>query len=170
MSNVEYARCIIVVGHGAPPSDFPRDRVSRLKALEGQRRARGAPMSDEERALDAEVRAWPRTPATDPYAAGFESLVQAVRAQVPGVHVALAYNEFCGPSLEACAAQIIEQGARQIDIVPSMLTPGGVHAEVEIPETIEALRAEHPGVTFRYAWPFDLAQVAALLIGALPKP
>jgi len=56
-----------------------------------------------------------------------------------------------------------------IDIVASMLTPGGVHAKVEIPESIGALRGEHPGVTFRYAWPFDLTQAAALLLGHLPQ-
>jgi sirohydrochlorin cobaltochelatase len=124
-------------------------------------------MGDEERALDEEIRAWPRSKDTDPYAAGFEALVQAIRAQAAGLHVAHAYNEFCGPSLESCANALVAQGARIIDVVPSMLTPGGVHAEVEIPETIEALRALHPGVVFRYAWPFDLKQVASLLLGHL---
>jgi sirohydrochlorin cobaltochelatase len=45
-----------------------------------------------------------------------------------------------------------------------MFTKGGVHSEVEIPETLEALRASHPEVELRYAWPFDTGAVARLLL------
>ena len=51
----------------------------------------------------------------------------------------------------------------RIDVVPSMLTPGGVHAEVEIPETIAAMSRALPHLSIRYAWPFDLERVSALL-------
>jgi len=44
-----------------------------------------------------------------------------------------------------------------------MLTPGGVHAEVEIPETIAAMSRALPHLSIRYAWPFDLERVSALL-------
>jgi sirohydrochlorin cobaltochelatase len=44
-----------------------------------------------------------------------------------------------------------------------------VHAEVEIPEALARLRAEHPSVTLRYAWPFDLAAVARLLAAQLAR-
>ena len=48
-------------------------------------------------------------------------------------------------------------------VIPSMLTPGGVHAEIDIPRMLEELRGRHPSVTIDYLWPFDLDQVAALL-------
>jgi len=51
----------------------------------------------------------------------------------------------------------------RITVVPSMLTPGGVHSEIEIPEALAALRTRFPDVELRYAWPFDAAAVADLL-------
>jgi sirohydrochlorin cobaltochelatase len=59
-------RAVVLVGHGGVPRDYPRDRLLRLRGLEARRRATGAPVSVEEAALDAELRHWPRTPATDP--------------------------------------------------------------------------------------------------------
>lgn len=154
---------VILVGHGAPPLGFPREAVARLKALEGRRRATKGPMSAEEEALDREVRAFPRTAENDPYRAGLEMLAAALRARLGGATLLVAYNEFCGPSLEEAVAGAVERGAAHITVLPSMLTPGGVHAEVEIPESIAALRARFPALTLAYAWPFDLDAVAGLL-------
>lgn len=160
---------IVVVGHGAPPSDAPRELVSRLKALEGRRRSSGTPISDEERELDATLRSWPRTPKTDPYASGVEALAEAVRSAAPGVEVVVAYNELCAPSLEDAVVALHARGYRQIDVVPTMLTKGGVHSEVEIPETLGELRARLPNVTLRYAWPFDVNAIAALLLSTIAQ-
>jgi sirohydrochlorin cobaltochelatase len=154
-------RALVIVGHGAPPSDVPRELVTRLKALEGRRRATGSPMSDEERALDDQIRRWPRTPETDPCV---EALAAEVRHQAPDREVVIAYNEFCAPSLEDAVHALVAGGFRAIDVVPTMFTKGGVHSEVEIPETLEALRESHPGVEIRYAWPFDAGAVARLLL------
>ncbi len=157
-------RAIVVVGHGAPPSDVPRELVSRLKALEGRRRATGATMNDEERELDAKIRHWPRTPETDPYTSGVEALAGAVRVAMSGVEVVIAYNEFCAPSLEDAVVGLHARGYRSVDVVPTMLTKGGVHSEVEIPETLDELRSRFPDTSLRYAWPFDVGAVAALLV------
>lgn len=121
-------------------------------------------MCDEERELDAKVRHWPRTSETDPYASGVEALAEAVRIAAPGVEVVVAYNEFCAPSLEDAVVGLHALGCREIEVVPTMLTKGGVHSEVEIPETLDELRVRYPGTTFRYAWPFDATAVAALLV------
>jgi sirohydrochlorin cobaltochelatase len=48
-------------------------------------------------------------------------------------------------------------------VTTPMMTPGGEHAEQEIPAAIAEARARHPQVAFDYAWPFDLARVAAFL-------
>ena len=156
-------KVVILVGHGGVPSDFPRESVTRLKALEGRRRAAGSAMSEEERALDAQIRGWPRTPESDPYREGLSRLAAALAPKLDGAELAVAYNEFCGPSLEEAVARAVESGAREITVVPSMLTPGGVHSEVEIPETLEALRAAFPGTVLRYAWPFDMDRVGDML-------
>jgi sirohydrochlorin cobaltochelatase len=157
------SHAVLLVGHGAPPKDFPRDLVSRLKALEGRRMATGGAMSDEERDLDAKIRSWPRTPENDPYREGLLALADALRTKLDGSPLLVAYNEFCAPSIEAAIAEAIASGATTITVIPSMLTPGGVHSEVEIPAILADLRAAHPGVTIRYAWPFDLQAVATML-------
>ena len=64
---------------------------------------------------------------------------------------------------------LIAEGAEEIVIVPSMFTPGGGHSETDIPETLAALRTTYPEVTFRYAWPFNLGEVASLLVQQLRR-
>jgi sirohydrochlorin cobaltochelatase len=154
---------VVLVGHGAVPSDCPRDLVTRLKALEGRRRATGGVTTAEEAELDARIRGWPRDAGTDPYGAGLEALASRLRPLLGGARLAVAYNEFAAPTLEDAVDGLVAGGANAIAVVPSMLTPGGVHAEVEIPETIARLRAKHPAIALRYVWPFDLEAVAKLL-------
>src|SRR5262245_57330222 len=154
---------VVLVGHGGVPRDFPRAELQRLKALESERRARGTEPTDEERALERKIRTWPRTPATDPYQAGLEAVAATLRPKLGAAHVVVAYNEFCAPSLGDAVTELVSSGARCITVVPSMLTPGGVHSEIEIPETVAALRTRFPGVELRYAWPFDADAVADLL-------
>lgn len=156
---------VVLVGHGAVAADCPRDLVTRLKALEGRRRATGGPMTAEEAELDARIRGWPRDAASDPYGAGLEAVATRLRPLLDGARLVVAYNEFAAPTLEQAVAGLAADGARTIAVVPSMLTPGGVHSEVEIPETIARLRAAYPALTLRYVWPFDLDDVASLLAG-----
>lgn len=163
-------RATILVGHGAPPLGCPPDKIARLKALERERVRRALPgMTDEERALDHEIRHWPRDAATDPYQAGLLRLADALRAALArdDEPLLVAYNEFCSPSLEDAVEQAIARGATVLHVVPTMLVPGGVHSEREIPEALVALRRAHPGVTISYAWPFDLDAVAGLLAARL---
>lgn len=135
----------------------------KLKRLESQRRASGSPPGAEERELDQRIRRWPRTPDTDPYRDGLESLAARLRPLLGGAQLAIAYNEYCAPTLEEAVEELVSQGAQEITVVSSMATPGGSHSEIEIPETIEHLRTRHPGTTLRYAWPFDLDLIAGLL-------
>jgi sirohydrochlorin cobaltochelatase len=75
----------------------------------------------------------------------------------------VAYNEFCAPTLEESVEELIKKGATLITVTTTMFTPGGSHSEVEIPEILDHLRPQHPGVELRYAWPFDLNLVASTL-------
>jgi sirohydrochlorin cobaltochelatase len=156
-------QAVILVGHGGVPTDFPREVLARLKALEAQRRKAGAPPSAEEGELDATIRNWPRTDATDPYRAGLETLATRLRTRLNGARLGVAYNEFCAPSLEDAVEQLIDEGIVSIAVIPSMLTPGGSHSEIEIPEALTKLRTRFPAVTLQYAWPFDLDAVADML-------
>jgi sirohydrochlorin cobaltochelatase len=160
---------VILVGHGGVPTDCPRVLVTRLKTLEAQRLASGRAPSAEELDLDRRIRYWPRTPQTDPYRHGLEALAAELRSLLRGASLAIAYNEFCTPTLEEAAEELIAAGATSITVVPSMLTPGGVHSEVEIPETLDRLRQRYPGIAFQYAWPVDLTLVARLLADQLRR-
>lgn len=156
---------VVLVGHGAPARDCPRELVSKLKALEGRRRATGAPMGEEERAVDEQVRRWPRTPDNDPYRAGLFALAERLRPRLGERDLDVAFNELCAPSVEEVCEAAIARGTRQIVLVTTMVTRGGIHAETEIPETVAELQHRHPDVVLRYAWPFDIDAVAELLAG-----
>ncbi len=156
-------RAIVLVGHGGVPKDSPHELVRKLKQLEAQRRAAGKPMSPEERELDQKIRRWPRTPQNDPYKQGLEALAAQLRPLLNGDRLAIAYNEFCAPSLEEAVEELIKDGMTDVTVISSMFTAGGSHAEIEIPEEVAALKQAHPTVTIRYAWPFDRALVAGML-------
>jgi sirohydrochlorin cobaltochelatase len=160
---------VILVGHGGIPKDCPQDIVSRLKRLEAQRRAANQPASPEELELDHKVRSWPRTAATDPYQFGLEAVAAALRPHLNGALFAVAYNEFCGPTLEESVEELVKKGATQVTVITTMFTPGGSHSEIEIPEILDHLRAQYPGVELRYAWPFDLQLIAKTLAGQLQR-
>jgi sirohydrochlorin cobaltochelatase len=65
--------------------------------------------------------------------------------------------------LEDSVKELIKKGATHITVTTTMFTPGGSHSEIEIPEILDHLRPQYPGVELRYAWPFDLQQVAKTL-------
>jgi len=159
----ELVKGVILVGHGGIPRDCPQELVTRLKRLEAQRRAAKQPPSQEEMELDAKIRRWPRTRETDPYQWGLEAVAAELSPRLNDALFAVAYNEFCAPTLEESVEGLIQKGATHITVVTTMFTPGGSHSEVEIPEILNELRTQHPAVTLCYAWPFNLAKVAELL-------
>ena len=156
-------RGVVLVGHGGIAKDCPAELVSKLKRLEVQRRAAGIPPSVEEQELDARIRRWPRTAATDPYRAGLEAVGAALRPLLNGALFALAYNEFCAPTVEEAIEDLVSRGATEIVVATTMLTPGGSHSEIEIPEILHGVRARHPEVAIQYAWPFDACMIAQVL-------
>jgi sirohydrochlorin cobaltochelatase len=157
-------RGVVLVGHGGIPKDCPQELVTQLKRLEAQHRAAKLPPSQEELELDRTIRRWPRTDVTDPYRSGLEAVAAQLRPLLDGTLFAVAYNEFCAPTLEEAVEDLIRQGATQITVTTTMFTPGGSHSEIEIPEILAQLRSRYPGIELRYAWPFDLHLIAETLL------
>jgi sirohydrochlorin cobaltochelatase len=154
---------VLLVGHGAVPKDYPGNAVTRLRTLEAQHRVSGDPPSDEERELQTRLRRWPRTPETDPYQAGLEALASHLRPLLPNVSLTIAYLEFCAPTLEEAVEHMVTTAVTDITVVPSMLTAGGVHSEVDIPTILDDIRKRHPMIDLRYAWPVDQRLLARML-------
>lgn len=158
---------VVLIGHGAPATDCPPELVGELMSLEW-RKGGGpghghVPLEGRAAALDATIRNWPRHAGNDPYKAGLEEVAAALRPLLPTALFAIGYNEFCRPSIAEAIEEVIRQGATRVFVIPSMLTPGGLHSEHDIPRALEAVRLAHPGVTIEYLWPFRTTDVAALL-------
>lgn len=158
-------KAVVLVGHGAVPSDCPPRLAAEFKRLEAECKKTGP--SERFKEVDAELRRWPRTPETDPYQAGLESIAAALRAKLPDRLVLTAYNEFCAPTLEQAVEQAASRGAREIGVITTMYTRGGVHSEHEIPDIVAALSRKLPGVSIRYAWPFSVERIADFLASHL---
>lgn len=156
---------VVLIGHGAPATDCPPELVGELMSLEWRQhhgRVDQVALHVRAAALDARIRNWPRHAGNDPYKAGLERVAAALRPLLPTARFAIGYNEFCRPSIAEALEQVIQQGATRVFVIPSMLTPGGLHSEHDIPRALEAVRLAHPGVTIEYLWPFRTTEVAAL--------
>ena len=160
---------IVLAMHGAPALDFPPADLAELMSLHG-RLASPRAAGGEERAalvarhdaLDARVRAWPRTADNDPFWAASLELGEHLSGAM-GRPVIVGFNEFCAPSLDEALNRAVAQGAGQVQVVTPMMTRGGEHAEIDIPAALERARTRHPGVSFVYTWPFPVDAVARFL-------
>jgi sirohydrochlorin cobaltochelatase len=159
---------IVLVMHGIPPRDFPPREVAELMSLQNRLAHGAVPPHERTTAearfaeLDAKVRNWPRRADNDAFYVGSQDLA-AELARTTGHQVILGFNEFCAPDVPAALDRAAETEAERIVIITPMLTPGGEHAEVEIPAQVENARARHPGIAFVYAWPYSMAEVALFL-------
>lgn len=91
--------------------------------------------------------------ARDPdWARPIERVRDTVRAQAPGVRVAVAYLEFMSPDLATTLAELVGEGVNQITVVPVFIAQGG-HLKKELPLMLEEARARHAGVEFTLAPP-----------------
>ena len=163
---------IALAMHGAPPKDFPKNKLQELMGLHA--RMEHAPHEDiaqmEQRfnELDSEIRNWPRTPENDPFYAGAQDMAAQLK-NASGYEVIVGYNEFCAPRIDEAIDQAVVLGAGKIVVVTPMMTRGGEHAEKEIREDIERGRKKYPGLDICYAWPFETSEVAHFLAAQVKK-
>jgi sirohydrochlorin cobaltochelatase len=157
---------VVLAMHGSPPRDFPKAQVALVVGLHmWLERASGlvrAMIELYHTRLDTRIRTWPRTAENDPFHAASQELA-AQLSQEAGYKVIVGYNEFCAPSLDEALDQAAAQGAERVIVVTPMMTPGGEHAEEDIPAAIRRAEERHPGITFVYAWPFKVEDVAQFL-------
>ena len=157
---------VVLAMHGSPPRDFSKFQMALVVGLHmWLEHAAGPVRAIIERfhtRLDAKIRTWPRTAENDPFHAASQKLA-AQLSQKAGCEVIVGYNEFCAPSLDEALDQAATQGAEKVIVVTPMMTPGGEHAEEDIPAAIRRAEKRHPAIAFAYAWPFEVGDVARFL-------
>ncbi len=84
-----------------------------------------------------------------------------VKGRYPSV--AIAFNEFCGPTVAEAIDSLVDNGASEIIVLSSMVVPGGVHSESDIKAETENAKQRHPQIKVTYAWPFAMEDLATLL-------
>ena len=118
--------------------------------------------------LEKTICSWPRTEQNDPFYAASHALADRL-SLTTGYDVIVGFNEFCAPNLDDALDQAAMQGTDRVVVVTPMITPGGEHAEIDIPAAIDKARQRHPDVDFRYAWPFDTGEVAEFLSNQITR-
>lgn len=163
---------LILAMHGAPPNDFPRQELMEFFGLHMRLEHARGPEQDALRQrhdeLEAKMRAWPRTAENDPFYAASHTMAQKLH-ETTGYEVIVGFNEFCAPDLNAAIEQAVANEAERVVVVTPMLTRGGQHAEVEIPEIIEQAQKRHPDILILYAWPFDMNHIADFLAAQIKQ-
>ena len=156
-------KAVILIGHGGLPSDIPKEIVEDFMKLHKTRVRMGTPITSKEKELESTIRNWERTPESDPYKSGLEKLASHLAPRLEGFILKTAYNEFCYPSIEQAADELVKEGFTEVMLITTMITPGGSHSAQEIPEEVETLSLNYPSVNFQYAWPYDLDAFSILL-------
>ena len=163
--NLSMKTAIVLAMHGAPPLDFPRKELAEFFELHSRRESGGG--GERLSALEAKMRAWPRTPENDPFHEGSMRIAQEL-ANATGLSVIVGFYEFCQPTLDEALDQAA-QAYKKVVVVTPLLTEGGEQAGTDIPGAIERARDRFPGRRFLHAWPFAAVDVAAFLAAQVGK-
>lgn len=70
----------------------------------------------------------------------------------PGLRAVPAYIDNAPPSIAAAIDRLVHDGVEDIAVVPLLLTPAS-HSKTDVAGSVQAARAEHPRVRFRYGRP-----------------
>lgn len=165
--NDEIKAGIVLAAQGSPPRDWmARNRERWEKLQESKQR------------ITAELKKWSRTTQCDPCTFEIEKLATGIRQRGGYPITEVGYNEFTHPTVEEAIERAISQGAQRVIVVPTMLTPGSVETEMDIPDAVATAQRRHPQVEIVYAGPpFDhdrqvelfLSKVREYSQGTLPS-
>lgn len=162
---------VVLAMHGVPPTDFPKRELDEFLALRS-RFERAAPAEGPGYArygeLEKKLRDWPRTEDNDPYQTASLELARELSDAV-GCEVLVGFDEFCAPTLDQALDYAAASGTETVLVVTATMTPGGDHSERHVPAAVSRARERHPGKRIAYAWPFPVADVAALLAAQVAR-
>jgi sirohydrochlorin ferrochelatase len=89
--------------------------------------------------------------STDPRAEQvLDALIARVRSERPGVVAVLAHLGFSDPSVAAALESFARQGAREVVVVPLLLT-AAYHAKADLPALLSRAAVDHPQLAIRQA-------------------
>ena len=76
-----------------------------------------------------------------------DAVAAALAGAAPDVPVRCAFLELQAPDLATAAAELVQGGARRIDVVP-MFLGAGRHVRDDLPKLVQGFRNSCPGVDF----------------------
>ncbi len=94
-----------------------------------------------------------------------ERVAALVRSRLPGVHVATAHMELATPTIPQAIAEVAAAGAREVVVVPYMLTPGR-HAMEDIPRLVAEAALSHPPLRTTVSAPLGVHEGLAAVVVA----
>ncbi|MFZ2055060.1 MAG: CbiX/SirB N-terminal domain-containing protein [Candidatus Aminicenantales bacterium] len=163
---------IVLAMHGAPPLDFPREEIVEFMSFHARVGHAPGPDADALRRrheeLEAKMRAWPRTGQNDPFYAGSQDLAKQLRRE-SGLEVIVGFNEFCAPTLDDVMERAAAREAEKIIVVTPMMTRGGEHSAIDIPEAIRRAQQKFPAQKIVYSWPFPTEDIARFLSSQITR-
>lgn len=163
---------IVLAMHGSPPLDFPKQETMELFNLHARLGHTDGSSDDPLRErfiqLEEKMRNWPRTVENDPFHNASLRLAHELE-QTAGCTVFVGFNEFCAPSLDQALEQAAQNKPEKILVVTPMMTRGGEHAEVDIPQAIQRAQAQFSHIDFRYVWPFEPEEIAVFLASQIQR-
>lgn len=151
---------LILVGHGGIPKDFPKVReYFQLQSQGGEKFQQ----------IKKELIYWQRNEKNDAYWAGMQKVANEAAKNKLFSSVQVAFNEFCAPLVMEALTEVAKNKPDEIILTSVMITPGGEHSEVDIPELIKIFKEENPGIKITYAWPYQPDEISEFLISHTQK-
>lgn len=79
--------------------------------------------------------------------APMDAVARRIVEKAPGTRVVCAFLELQAPDFAAAVAELADQGAEHVTVLP-MFLGAGKHARQDLPALVDAARAAHPGLAF----------------------
>lgn len=85
----------------------------------------------------------------------FNTMVDMVREGSDFQVVEGAHMELCSPAIPEVVERVVQEGAKEIIMIPYFLYEG-IHIREDIPEIIEELKSKYAGVSFKMGRPIGV--------------